>query len=244
MNQLHQLPEFEAALKDYHLSDEALQTLAVTKLVFLVGPSGGGRNTIIKELMKTGEYYFTVSDTTRQPRENDGVMEQNGREYWFRSEEDMLADITAGKFLEAEIIHGQQVSGTSIRELQKARDLSLIATSDADIGGVSRMLDLKPDAIGVLILPPSFNEWLKRFNGRGSLPAEEVKRRLETAVKIFKAGLQDDRLNFVVNDNYILAAERIHKLTAGEPIDEQTKAAAHALCEQLLQDTQAYLVSL
>ena len=47
---------------------------------------------------------ITKSATTREPRENNGILEQNGREYFFRDETEMLADIKAGNFLEAEVI--------------------------------------------------------------------------------------------------------------------------------------------
>src|SRR5690606_21781404 len=111
------------------------QILAETQLMILVGPTSTGRNTLINELLKTGHYYFLVSDTTRPPRQNNGVWEQNGREYYFRTEDDMLKDIQAGLFVEAEIIHNQQVSGTSIREIKKARDQGKIALADVEILG-------------------------------------------------------------------------------------------------------------
>jgi len=240
MNQLHNLQAFHQALTNYQLSSEALQTLTNTPLVALVGPTGGGRNTIIDELLKTGKYYFTVSDTTRQPRVNNGLLEISGREYWFRTEDDMLADIQAGKFLEAEIIHEQQVSGTSIRELEKAHADSKIAITDADIGGVSNILKLKPAATVVLVVPPSFQEWQRRLTSRGAMPVDELKRRLQTAVVIFKVGVEDDRLNLIVNDNYVTAAERLDKLASGEPISEEDKAVAKKLCQQLADETQAY----
>src|ERR1700689_1309052 len=118
MNELVHGAEFRSALRDYHLSKAALQTLSQTKLVILVAPTSSGRNTIIWQLLKTGDYYFIVSDTTRQPRINDGKLERDGHEYWFRSEAEVLTDIQQGKYLEAAVIHNQQVSGISIRELQ------------------------------------------------------------------------------------------------------------------------------
>jgi len=83
--------------------------LQQTKFVPLVAITSSGRNTLIRELLKTGEYHFIVSDTTRKPRTNDGVMEQSGVEYWFRDEDEVLQDVKDGKFLEAAVIHSQQV---------------------------------------------------------------------------------------------------------------------------------------
>ncbi len=245
MNELQHLDEFNHALADYKLSGDALKTLAEIKLVALMGPSGGGRNTIINELMKTGRYYFTVSDTTRQPRLNNGVLEQDGREYWFRSEADMLADIEAGKFLEAEVIHAQQVSGTSIRELQKALDADKTALCDADLGGIMNILRLKPDATAVLVLPPSFSEWQRRFNDRTTMPTTEVRRRMNTAVAIFETGLSDDRLHLIINDDFKLAAEHIRELEQSDvAVNPALQEEAYALCKQLVDETRAYLATL
>src|SRR5689334_11187497 len=94
-------PEFEAALKDYKVSDERRKILAETPFMVLVAPTSTGRNTLINELVKTGHYYFIVSDTTRPPRQNNGVWEQDGREYHFRTEDQMLSEIQAGMFIEA-----------------------------------------------------------------------------------------------------------------------------------------------
>src|SRR5688572_22018689 len=98
-NKLEHLKEFQEILADYHISSSGKKILANTKLALLVGPSSAGRNTIIDALVKTGEYHSIVSDTTRKPRSNNGVTETDGVEYWFRTEEDMLGDLRAGKFL-------------------------------------------------------------------------------------------------------------------------------------------------
>lgn len=241
MNELKHAAEFRKALENYNLSDSAKQIAAATRLVLLVGPSSAGRNTIINELLKTGKYHVIISDTTRQPRSNNGVMEQNGREYWFRSEEEMLKDVESGEFLEAEIIHGQQVSGTSIRELKKASEAHKIAINDVDIGGIENILRAKPDTIAVMILPPDFETWLHRLDARGAMPADEHKRRLETAARIFKAALEDPRLKLVVNDELAAAVTKVHTIATTGTEDAASQQRARALAGQLYQDTQAYL---
>src|SRR4051794_32440597 len=100
MNKLEYLREFQAVLAKYQMSDVSKQTLAQTRLALLVAPTSAGRNTIIRELIKTGKFEFIVSDTTRQPRINDNILEQDGVNYWLRTEEQVLRDLKAGKFLE------------------------------------------------------------------------------------------------------------------------------------------------
>lgn len=241
MNELVHIDEFRAALKDYHLSKPALQTLAQTKLVLLVAPSSTGRNTIIWQLLKTGDYHFVVSDTTRQPRVNDGVLEQNGREYWFRTEEEILTDIRAGKYLEAAIIHNQQVSGISVRELQLARDEQKIAITDAEIDGADNATKYKPDTLAIFMLPPSFDEWQRRIKHRGDMEPGEYKRRMESACKEFERALQRDYYKFIINDSVEHSVEQLNQIAKLDIVDEQTQAQGRALAERLLLATRAFL---
>lgn len=239
-NKLVHLEVFRELLAHYRMSAESKQILAETKLALLVAPTAAGRNTLIRELLKTGEYHFIVSDTTRHPRSNDGIPEQNGREYWFRTEEDVLADLRTGKFLEAAIIHNQQVSGISIRELKLARDEGKIATTDIEINGVHHIMQAKPDALAIFVLPPSFETWMKRMVSRGDMDGQEKRRRLESAVVEFQAALRHDYFRFVVNDAVKHAVQQVHDLVSGETkLPEQS--AARKLAEQLLQDTEAWL---
>lgn len=201
MNRLLHIEEFRHALESYRLSDTARKKLEDLQLVLMVGPTSSGRNTIIRELVKTGAYHFIVSDTTREPRSNDGIPEQDGVEYWFRNEKDMLQDIRNGDFLEAAIIHNQQVSGISIRELAKARATNKIAIDEVEIKGADNAYRAKPDTIIIFSVPPGFEKWMQRLHKRGSLPDDEIYRRLESACLEFDAALTHDYYRFIINDD-------------------------------------------
>lgn len=243
-NNLLRLSEFKEVLSHYHISDASRQILTQTKLVLLVAPSAGGRNTIIQELLKLSDYYFVVSDTTRQPRVNNGVLEKSGQEYWFRTEDEMLYDLKQGKFLEAEIIHGQQVSGISIRELKKAHDNNKIAITDVDIGGISSIIHAKPDTVAIAVLPPSFEEWQRRLSIRGPIEVGEYKRRMQTACKIFEQAASHSKFVFVINDNLDHAVEQINHIAKKGMTDAKKEEQARKLATKLLEDTQAALRSL
>jgi guanylate kinase len=244
MSSLRLITKFEDALRDYHYSDAAKQILAATKLILLVGATASGRNTAIRELLKTDRYHFIISDTTRKPRENNGVLERNGVEYFFRSEEEMLEEIENGEFLEAEIIHGRQVSGISMRELEKANQEAKIAITDIDIGGIQNVLVLKPDTVAILMLPPDFETWQQRISGRGEMAPEVYKSRLETAARIFESAQASTALHFVVNSDVATAAQQIDDLANGKPKDEPSEQAAHFLLEDLLAATRKRLTEL
>src|SRR5687768_16147074 len=93
--------KFKQVLANYQISERARRALEGLDLVLMVAPTSTGRNTIINKLLETGGYYFIVSDTTRPPQVRDGKLEEDGLNYFFRSEEDILEDLEAGEFLEA-----------------------------------------------------------------------------------------------------------------------------------------------
>jgi guanylate kinase len=242
MNELIRIDEFRDVLAHYRLSDEAKQILANLHLVLLVGPTSSGKNTIIRELLKTDHYHFIVSDTTRKPRVNDGMLEENGREYWFRNEDDMLNDLRQGMFLEAAIIHNQQVSGTSIRELNKALETEKTALAEIEIVGAGKTYIAKPDTIIIFNVPPSFDVWMQRLKGRGALPEEEVRRRLETSLAEYEAALTHDYYRFVVNDDVVATVAAIDGMARQDVHDTTSEYAARELVKQLHRQTNDYLL--
>lgn len=244
MNKLARIAEFREILVRYHLSKTTLQTLSQTKLVLLVAPTSSGRNTIIRELLKTGDYHFIVSDTSRQPRVNDGQAEQNGHEYWFRTENEILADLRQGKYLEAAIIHDQQVSGISVRELEKARDENKIAITDAEIEGADNATKFKPDTVAIFVLPPSFEEWQRRIKHRGVMTNDEFKRRMQSACRELDTALDRDYYQFVINDSIENSVVQINQISKLETRDEAMQIQARGLAERLLLATQALVETL
>ena len=242
MNQLHKLAEFRRVLSRYHPSPATLDTLQQINLALLIGPTSCGRNTIIKHLVKNGHYHSIVSDTTRRPRSNDGVMEQDGVEYWFRSEEDILADLKKGRFLEAAIIHQQQVSGISMRELEQAATEGRVAINEIEVVGGDNVHSMKPNAKFVFILPPGFDECMARITLRGAVPEDELRRRLHSAVHEITTGLERDYYVFVVNDTFSHAAERVDNIVRfNKTPDEEYQAFARQTAEQLVVDIKSHL---
>jgi guanylate kinase len=187
---LEHMDEFRKAIAEMRLSEHAKRVLTRANLVALSGLAGGGRNTIINYLVEHHDYHFIISDTTRPPKLRDGVMEQDGVNYYFRTEEGMLEDICSGEFIEAEIIHNQQVSGTSIREIERASEAGKVAIRDFEYLGIQNVATAKPDAHIIGILPPSYDTWLRRLFGREDIHPDEFANRLQTAEKVLEAMLR------------------------------------------------------
>ncbi|MDQ3123916.1 MAG: hypothetical protein M3Q14_04520 [bacterium] len=240
-NKLHHIEEFRKVLKGYRPSDESLQILHETPIVLLVGPTAAGRNKLINLLVATHRYHYIVSHTTRLPRKNDGVMEEDGVEYWFKSEEYFLDGLRAGAYLEAAIIHDQQVSGISLDELTKARLEDKIAVDEIEVNGAEHIQRYKNDALFIFLLPPTFEIWMERLGGRGQMDEAEVRRRLESAVEEITTALGTDFYHFVINNEIHEAATAVDELAKGREPDAQKQQLGRDHAEQLIINTELYL---
>jgi guanylate kinase len=214
--------DFKQVLDHYDVSDRAKAALKDLRLVLLVAPTSAGKNTVIKKLLETDEYHFIVSDTTRQPQMRDGKMEENGVNYFFRSEEEILADLKVGEFLEAAFF-ADQIYGISIRELEKARELNKVAITDIEIVGTDNVMRNKPDAKAIFLIPPNFDEWMRRLNSRGHMHEQELKSRLDRAENEFEAALSHDYYHFVITENVDHSAGLIEAIIEGGPNPHQDR---------------------
>jgi guanylate kinase len=244
MNQLTYLDDFREVLTNYKFSPAVQRLLDSTRLAFLVAATSSGRNTLIRELVKTGEYYYILSDTTRKPRINNDKLELDGVEYWFRSEEEVLKDLKAGQYLEAAVIHKQQVSGVSARELQKSKDSGRVGITDIEVAGADAIVKVKPDAKIVFVIPPDFDTWLHRLERRGKMHPVELKRRMESAVDEFTHALERDYYSFVVNDSLELAVEHVHEIVFSENPESRYQEQSKKAIIELIEKTKAYIKGL
>jgi len=241
---LHNIIEFEKLLEHYHVSSHAQSILDKAKLVVLTGLAGGGRNSTINHLVKNADYFFIVSDTTRPPKIRDGKLELTGVHYYFRSEIDMLSDIQNGEFIEAEIIHNQQVSGTSIRELERANSSGKIAIHDFEYGGAKNVAAAKSDAYLIGLLPPTYEEWLRRLQAREEMHEEELLNRLRTAEKVLTNMLSEPYFKFVVNTTIEQCANDIRQIVESNVVDLKAQGEARTVAFGLLTRVQGRIKSL
>lgn len=141
----------------------------------LSSPSGGGKSTIIKEILKrSADYLYSVSATTRSPRH----YEQDGVHYHFLSPDRFREGIRNGEFLEWEEVH-QDLYGTPRAFIEQALKEGKVVLLDLDVNGGLKLKRLFPDeTILIFIIPPSPEELVKRLRGRGETE-EVIKRRLQ-----------------------------------------------------------------
>src|SRR4029079_16121363 len=104
----------------YKATPQALQSIRDIPLVFLVGISGAGKDTVMHKLIAShpNTYEFMISYTTRQPRSNNGVMEQNGVDYYFIDTKTAKHMLDQGEYLETNF-YADNIYGTSIAEVAR-----------------------------------------------------------------------------------------------------------------------------
>lgn len=222
-------------INTYHPGEDTLVLVRSTRLLLIAGIVGGGKNTVINELLNDSRYHLIISHTTRPPRENHGVMERDGKDYYFTSLEKVQKMLADKAFIEAKYVHGN-VYGTSAAELQLVHDSGKIAVTDIDIQGVVEYLDIKPDTHAIFLIPPSIETWLSRLERRyGALDShqEEIQKRFRTAYDEIMHIMEDRRFILVVNDDLTTTVERISKIVAGE--QDQTSDYAYTVAEHLLE---------
>lgn len=244
-NKLVHKEEFQKLLEGYRPSQASIDLLRSMKIVVLCGPTSSGRNTIIERLVATGDYGFFLSDTTRKPRYKDGVLvEPNGSTYWFITEEQMLSQLTNGEMIEAAIIHDQQVSGVNINTLATLKQQGKIGVTELQHDGPRAYKELKPDTIAFFILPPSFDEWLRRIEDRSHMSDAELANRLRSSLLEFDAALHDGFFHLVVNDSIDAAVEEIISIANRGDFPPEPTAEVHDLLEDLATKAQEKLTEL
>lgn len=226
--------DFEEALANYKVSERGKNVLATTPFVALSGIAGGGRNTVIRILVQKYNFVFMVSDTTRPPKLRDGRMEENGVDYYFRSEEEVLQDIRVGEYIEAELIHNQQVSGVSIREVERVAATGKIPVSDFEYKGIKNVLLAKPDAVIIGLVPPTYDEWLRRLSNREAIHPKEFRNRLETAEKVLENMLSESYFKIVVNEDSNSCADEVQNIAELGIYSSEVKERARSVVNELL----------
>ncbi|HEX9679537.1 MAG TPA: hypothetical protein VGA08_02875 [Candidatus Saccharimonadales bacterium] len=220
--------------KEYLPTDTARQVTSGTKLLLVAGPAGSGKDAIIKELVKDPSYTYIVSHTTRQPRTG----EVNGRDYYFIGLKEMEKMIDEQRFVEAEAIYGEYISATSLAELKRIQEEGSIGVTDIDVYGVKTYIDLNSNTKAVFILPPSYEEWMRRLAERGSGEDQEaLHRRLEDAQTWLEKALSAGYFRFVINTDIKQASADVRdyaesdRIQQGGADDTRLEHAWHVLGE-------------
>lgn len=178
------------------------------KIILITAPSGSGKTSIVKYLMKEiPELSFSVSATTRPPRKN----EIEGKDYYFINEEEFRDKIHKREFLEWEMVYEGRYYGTLKSELSRIWNNNQVPVLDIDVQGAIHVQQQYPiNTISVFIQAPSVEDLKIRLQKRGSETVESLNARLHKSK--FEMSFKNHFQNIVVNKDFDVACKETEQI--------------------------------
>jgi len=201
-------------------------------ILIISGPSGAGKSSLIKAAGdKIGDYYFSISTTTRPPREG----ERDGVDYFFVDKETFEADIRAGEFLEYAQVHGNYY-GTSLKPVREALEAGKLVIFDIDVQGHAIARERMGDLItSVFVTTPTLAELERRLKSRGTDDEEIIKNRIENALIEVEYNTAYDFL--IVNDDFEKALDSFIAVAKAARLKKGRKQALQFVNEWRSEDS-------
>lgn len=178
------------------------------KLIIFSAPSGSGKTTIVRELLKKyPQFEFSISATSRAPR----GAERNGVDYYFLTAEEFRKAVAEDKFVEWEEVYAGTCYGTLKSEMTRIWDKGNVIIFDVDVmGGINLKHIFGDKACSIFIMPPSIEELEHRLIGRGTDAPEVIAKRVAKAQFELSKASQFDHI--VTNDDLATAIGETEKI--------------------------------
>lgn len=178
------------------------------KLIIFSAPSGSGKTTIVRELLKKyPQFEFSISATSRAPRGT----ERNGEDYYFMSNEDFMKAVAEDRFVEWEEVYAGTCYGTLKSETERIWAKGNVIIFDVDVmGGINLKQIFGDKACSIFIMPPSVEELERRLVCRGTDCAEVIAKRVAKAE--FEISKSENFDHVVVNDDLAEAIDATEKI--------------------------------
>lgn len=183
-------------------------------LIIISGPSGSGKGTIVKELIKSKQYYVSISLTTRTPR----IGEEEGIHYFFRSQEEFFKLRDNNELLEWAEFCGN-FYGTPKSNVEKKLEEGKNVILEIEVQGALKVKQMYPESVFIFVVPPSMDELRNRLINRGTEKHSVIEERLTRAREEIK--LMDRYDYIVVNDVLLMAVSNINTIVKAEHLKSQ-----------------------
>lgn len=181
-------------------------------LIVFSGPSGAGKDTILKKLLESSQNIkLSISATTRSPRTG----EQDGIDYHFLTKEKFLQLIEKDEMLEHAEYCGN-FYGTPSAPIKNWMNGGNDVILEIEVQGGSQIKKKRPDCVSIFILPPSIQELEKRLRARNTENEETIQKRMAVAREEIKLAKNYDYV--VINDTVENAVNKIHTIISAEKL--------------------------
>lgn len=186
-------------------------TSAFQKIIIITAPSGAGKSSITRHLLRTfPELSFSVSATTRQARSN----EKDGVDYHFILLEDFKKMIQEKEFAEWEMVYEGKYYGTPKAELKRIWALQKVPILDIDVKGAIHVQKQYPEnSLSIFVEPPSVDELRRRLSQRGTESPESLAARVSKAA--YELTFKDQFDNIIINDDLQTALRQAEMIVSG-----------------------------
>lgn len=179
-------------------------------LIILSGPSGSGKGTIVRQLLKQrDDTVLSVSVTTRAPRTG----EREGVHYYFKTKQEFERLIENGELLEYAEYNGDYY-GTPVKPVEKCVREGKNVILEIEVQGAEKVMDKREDIVSIFITAPSLTELERRLRRRGSETDASIEQRLKIARWELTRAFRYDYV--VMNDKVHSAVERIQAIISAE----------------------------
>jgi len=197
--------------------------------IILSAPSGGGKTTIARELLRRrSDLGYSVSCTTRKPR----LGEVDGRDYYFLSIGEFERRRAAGEFAESAEVHGNMY-GTLRSEVQRVLAEGKHVVMDIDVQGAQQFTRAFPQSVTIFVLPPSAEVLLERLRQRQTESKEQLAKRLQSALQELQA--VDSYQYVVTNDDLEKAIARVSSIIDAEVVSRDRVAGLRHQVSRLVE---------
>jgi guanylate kinase len=188
------------------MTEDSFQCQTYPILVIISGPSGVGKDTVARRLIKRRpqEFYFVVTATTREPREN----EVEGYDYFFVSNDEFARMIEEDALLEYAVVYNQY-KGIPKQQVIDALNSGKNVIMRLDVQGTETVRKLISSAITVFLRTPTEADLIRRLRNRDSDPAEGVNLRIAEAIQEMKRMQEFDYCVVNAEDQQELAVDQI-----------------------------------
>jgi guanylate kinase len=214
---------FKEMIDSYQPKQDVLREFVASQFAIIAGPSGAGKDTLRNELITTypNAYQPVLSTTTRPPRQG----ERNGVDYHFRTLHYVESGLKSKEFLQAALVHDQQISCLDIQEIRKLQP-NQTGLSILIVQTEYELVRLKPNLKTIFIIPPNIDVLRERLRQGRPLSKAETERRMKAGVKELQIALETERYYCLVSEDLSLLAKNVHNYlnTNVRILDEDRRA--------------------